>query len=307
VAYSWNEDNLRKNAHSESRVEADFGDWGGPGSDSESGELGRKGRLASHRACGYVSLTMTPNPSSSRRYTDDEVRQLLKRASELESQGPSLPAKVDGPTLAEIESIASEAGINPALIRQAATELDSPSGQVTLLPPRASAFLGAPTVFELERTVRGEVPVSVLERLVAHIQRAADGMGHPSLLGKTLTWQSEDASKTRALQVSVSVGRGETRLSVEERYGNLAGALFGGIMGGGGTGLGLGVGFGVGLGALGSAAFAVLFPIGVIGGAWALARGIFRNSVHGRMRTLTKLMNEMVATVEDGLEEEVNP
>ncbi len=76
-------------------------------------------------------------------------------------------------------------------------------------------------------------------------------------------------------------------------------------MGGGGTGLGLGVGMGVGLGALGSPAFAILFPIGVMGGAWALARGIFRNSVHGRMRILTKLMNEMVATVEDGLEGEL--
>ncbi|MCJ7627270.1 MAG: hypothetical protein MUO50_02665, partial [Longimicrobiales bacterium] len=155
---------------------------------------------------------------------------------------------------------------------------------------------------ELERTVRGEVSPSVLERLVGPLQRASNGMGHPSLLGKTLTWQSEDSSKTRTLQVTVSVGRGETRLSIEERYGNLAGALFGGIRGGGGTGLGLGVGMGVGLGALGSPLFAILFPIGVMGGAWALARGIFRNSVYGRMRILTKLMNEMVATVEDGLE-----
>ncbi|MFH1764210.1 MAG: hypothetical protein ABIF09_08470 [Gemmatimonadota bacterium] len=246
---------------------------------------------------------MIPNSDSSRRYSDEEVRLLLKRASELESQGPSLPAKVDGPTLADLEAIASEAGINPALVRRAARELDSPSAGVTLLAPQSSAFLGAPTVFELERTVRGEVSTSVLERLVGPLQRAADGMGHPSLLGRTLTWQSEDASKTRALQVTVSVGRGETRLSIEERYGNLAGALFGGIVGGGGTGLGLGVGLGVGLGALGSAAFAILFPVGVLSGAWALARGIFRNSVHGRMRTLTKLMTEMVATVEDGLEE----
>ncbi len=244
---------------------------------------------------------MTSDPNPSRRYTDEEVKRLLTRASELETQGTSLPAKIDGPTLTDLEAIASEAGIDPALVRRAARELDSPSGGVTLFAPQSSVFLGAPTVFELERTVYGEVSSSVLERLVTHIQRAADGMGHPSLLGKTLTWQSQDASKTRILQVSVSVGRGETRLSIEERYGNLAGALFGGIVGGGGTGIGVGVGLGVGLGALGSAAFAILFPIGVMGGAWALARAIFRSNVHGRMRTLTKLMNEMVATVEDGL------
>lgn len=244
---------------------------------------------------------MTTDPVSSRRYTDEEVKRLLKRAAELESEGPALPARVDGPTLAEIESIASEAGINPGLVRQAARELDSPGGGITVLAPQSSAFLGAPTVFELERAVRGEIDQATLERLVGPIQRVADGMGHPSLLGKTLTWQSEDASKTRMLQVSVTIGRGETRLSIEERYGNLAGALFGGIVGGGGTGIGLGVGFGVGLGALGSALFAAVFPIVALGGTWALARGIFRNSVRGRMRKLTKLMNELVATVEDSL------
>jgi len=248
---------------------------------------------------------MTPNPESSRRYSDEEIQRLLKRAAELESEKPALPARVDGPTLEEIESIASEAGINPALIRQAAHELDSSSGGITVLAPQSSGLLGAPTVFELERVVLGEATQATLEHLVPYLQRAADGMGHPSLMGKTLTWQSEDASKTRALQVSVSVGRGETRISVEERYGNMAGALFGGIVGGGGTSLGFGVGFGVGLGALGSALFATLFPFVALGGTWALARGIFRHSVHNRMRKLTKLMNELVATVEDGLSDPV--
>ncbi|MGD2123078.1 MAG: hypothetical protein PVJ76_15095, partial [Gemmatimonadota bacterium] len=238
---------------------------------------------------------------SSRHYSDEEVQRLLKRAAELESERPALPAKVDGPTLEEIESIALEAGINPSLVRQAALELDSSSGGFTMLAPQSSPFLGAPTVFELERVVRGEASQESLERLVPLLQRAADGVGHPSLLGKNLTWQSEDSSKTRALMVTVSVGRGETRLSLEERYGNLAGALFGGIVGGGGTGVGFGVGFGVGLGALGSALFATVFPLVALGGTWALARGIFRHTVGNRMRKLTKLMNELVATVEDGV------
>ncbi|MBT8398712.1 MAG: hypothetical protein HKO65_02675 [Gemmatimonadetes bacterium] len=247
---------------------------------------------------------MTQNPGSSRRYTDDEIQRLLKRAAELESEKPSLPAPVDGPTLEEIESIASEAGINPALVRQAALEMESPTSGVTVLAPQSSAFLGAPTVFELERVVRGEATQATLESLVPHLQRAADGMGHPSLMRNTLTWQSEDSSKMRALLVTVSAERGQTRLNIEERYGNLAGSLFGGIVGGGGTGLGFGVGFGVGLGALGSALFATVFPFVALGGTWALARGIYKHSVHNRMRRLTKLMNEMVAMVEYGVEED---
>jgi hypothetical protein len=248
---------------------------------------------------------MTSNPDSSRRYSDDEIKRLLKRAAELESEAPALPARVDGPTLEEIESIAAEAGLNPAMVRKAALELDSPSSGVTLLAPQSSLFLGAPTVFELERVVRGEASQATLERLVPLLQRAADGMGHPSLMGQTLTWQSEDSGKTRALVVTVSVGRRETRISLEERYGNMAGAFFGGIVGGAGTGLGFGVGFGVGLGALGSALFATVFPVVALGGTWALARGLFRHSVHNRMRRLTRLMNELVATVEDGVLEKL--
>jgi hypothetical protein len=49
---------------------------------------------------------MTPDNGPSRRYTDEEVRQLLERASELESQGTTLPARLTGPTLAELEAIA---------------------------------------------------------------------------------------------------------------------------------------------------------------------------------------------------------
>ena len=61
---------------------------------------------------------MTSNPNPSRRYTDEEVKRLLTRASELETQGTPLPAKVDGPTLTDLEAIASEAGIDPALVRR---------------------------------------------------------------------------------------------------------------------------------------------------------------------------------------------
>jgi hypothetical protein len=246
---------------------------------------------------------MTSDANPSRRYTDEEVRRLIERASELESQGTALPARVKGPTLADLETIASEAGIDPALIRQAATELDSPTGGSPAVSPRAAGIWGAPLTFELQRSVSGEVPSSVLERLVPPIQRAADGVGHPALLGKTLSWQSTSTDKLKVLQVSASVGRGETRLSIEERYGNLAGSYFGGIVGGAGSGIGFGVGMGVGLGALGSVAFAIGFPILAYCGTFALARTLYQNSVRGRMRTLTKLMNEMVATVEDGLEE----
>ena len=87
---------------------------------------------------------MTSDPNPSRRYTDEEVRRLLTRASELETQGASLPAKIDGPTLTDLEAIASEAGIDPAMVRRAARELDSPSGGITVLAPQSSVFWALP-------------------------------------------------------------------------------------------------------------------------------------------------------------------
>jgi hypothetical protein len=245
---------------------------------------------------------MTPDPNPSRRYSDEEVRQLLKRASELESQGTTLPTRTSGPTLSDLEAIAVEAGINPLALRQAARELDS-TPEINTVPSAASSrFLGGPLSVGLERVVEGEVPDSVLESLIPDLQRAADGLGQPSLLGHSLTWQSTDTQKVRTLQVTVSVGRGKTRLHLEERYGSLAGALFGGIMAGAGGGVGVGVGLGVGLGALGSALFATVFPLSVIGGSYALARTIYGSVVHRRAKVLGRLMEDLVATVEDGVE-----
>ncbi len=244
---------------------------------------------------------MTTDSGSEKRYTDEEVRELLDRAAQLESQGASLPAPVQGPTLGELEAIASEAGIDASLIRQAARELNSPLGRspASTSGPMVT-FLGAPVVNELTRTVPVEADTELLEGLVPLIQQAADGVGHPSLLGRTFTWQGTNSSKNRTLQVTVSVGRGETRLAIEERYGELAGGLFGGMMGGGGGGVGLGVGLGFGLGAMGSVLFATVFPVAVIGGFYGLARTIYSRVVKGRQDKLDRLMEELVRAVEEG-------
>lgn len=245
----------------------------------------------------------SPGRGAERRYTDEEVQRLLQRASELESQGTALTPRVEGPTLRDLETIAAEAGMDPALLRQAARELDSPAGHAPPASSVGSVLLGAPPSLEFERTVPGEATNSLLEAMLPAIQRAAGVVGQPSLMGRTLTWSSADPQSARVLQVSVAARRGETLISVRERYGNLAGALFGGIVGGVGGGVGIGVGVSVGV-ALEWALFASLFPPAVIGGAYLLARSIFRRTVRGRMRDLARLADELAAMVEDGLLEE---
>ncbi len=248
---------------------------------------------------------MTGKGGSSRRYSDQEVRELLKRAADLESEGKALPSPSRGPTLEELEEIAAEAGINPLALRQAAQELQGRGRAAVAAQPGTSArILGGSLSTELEWTVQGEASPETLESLIPFIQGAADLPGQSSLLGRTLSWNSNNPQASRSLTVTVSVGRGSTRISVEERYGNLAGGLFGGIIGGVGGGVGLGVGLPVGLGALGSAFFAAVFPVAAIGGSFLLSRRIFGAFVRKRRDTLERLLDDLAAVVEDGVEEE---
>jgi hypothetical protein len=229
-----------------------------------------------------------------RLYGDKEVGQLLKRATELqreESEGGSSGQL----SLRELEEIAAEAGIDPRHLRRAALEMESGGGG-------ASGIAGESLTLLLDRTVPGELPGGAYELLVPDIQAAAGSVGQPSLVGRTLTWRSDTPSNTRSLQVVVTSRDGETHVRIEERLHQLAGGLFGGIMGGVGAGVGIGVGVGVGVGALGSVAFALAFPLSVIGGSYWLARRIFQHLARGRRRALTELMERVVARVTDEVE-----
>lgn len=248
---------------------------------------------------------MASGSDGSRRYTDEEVRELLERASEMDSRNALPSGSSQGTSLQELESIAQEAGISPHAVRQAARDLEMDSrGATALSRGTAARFLGAPGTVELERTVEGEVQDSALEALIPTIQRAADGVGQPSFLRRTLSWQSNNPQSARTLQISVRVTGGKTHIMLEERYRNLAGGLFGGIISGVGGGIGLPVGLGVGLGALGSTAFAVLFPAAAVGGSYLLARSIFRSFVRKRARILERLLDDLTAQVEDATGQE---
>jgi hypothetical protein len=239
---------------------------------------------------------MSESGERRRRYGDKEVGLILKRAAELQRREPESAAGGSGLTLAELEEIAVEAGIDPRLLRRAADDLDA--GAASLHSEGAARVLGAPVSIKFERTLTGEIPESEFERLVPEIQQAADAYVQPSLLGRTLTWQSTTPDNLRTLQVVVSSRDGRTRIRIEERLSQLAWAMFGGMIGGGGGGIGLGVGLGVGLGALQSALFAIIWPVGIIGGAYLLGRKVYRSTVRRRQRVLRELLDRLTEHVE---------
>lgn len=236
---------------------------------------------------------LVPARHVQKRYSEKEVARLLRRAAELQRELPGGRDPDEGFTLAELEDVAAEAGIDPRYLRRAAAELEA-AGAPTLW----SKVLGAPPAFAVERTVPGELPPAAFEHLIPVISSATLGQGTASSVGKTLTWSSRSDTNTSSQQVLISSRNGETLVRIEERLGGLAGAWFGGLMGGVGGGIGIGAGGALG-GALDSVALAVAFPLTVIAGSYAAARAIFSAQVRKRRRRMQELLDRIVERVEE--------
>ena len=230
------------------------------------------------------------NLPAERRYNEKEVSRLLKRAAELQRSSPAAPNPT-GFSLAELESIAAEAGLDATHLRQAAMELDA-AGMGAFPPGIGRTLAGAPLKIVLERTLSVEAPETAFAALVPMIQIAADAPGQASQVGRTLTWHSQNPSNPRGLQILVSVSSGQTHIRIEERYGGVAAAVFAGGLGGIGGGIGIGMGGAIG-GALGSVALAVALPIVIITATWAGGRTLFRSIVSRRTRVLEQLLERI--------------
>lgn len=242
---------------------------------------------------------MTDPGKLPRLYGDEEIGRILKRATELQHREPT--AAPAGVTLDELEEIASEAGIDPTYLRRAALELDTRRGQRGLW----SKLLGDEVGLVRETTLPGEVGDDGFEGILATIQATSKEHGQPSLFGRTLTWRAETASKTRTVQVVVTSRDGTTHIRVEENLTQMASGIFGGVMGGGGVGIGIGVGLPIGIEVLGSALFATLAPIGVVGLGYVAARSVYRAVVDHRRRALNTLFDGIVQATEIAIEDRV--
>jgi hypothetical protein len=235
-----------------------------------------------------------PSPNvPARRYGDSETEAILRRAAELQASGPSAPRTDRGLTLAELESIAREAGLDPVLVRQAAREIDRPSAA------KAAPLLGAPTRLIAERTFEGELTEELWEAMVGEIQRTIGLPGHVSRVGRTRTWSvlgAMGAPGHRSISVSATSAEGQSTLRAEEPIGPLAGGLFGGIMGGLGGG-GLGAAVGIGLGVFHSAAAGVGLAVGLLATSYGLARMIYIHIARSRQQGMEALLDRLTSQV----------
>lgn len=225
-----------------------------------------------------------------RLYDDKEVGKLLERATELQREDPARAPASGGLSLTELEEIATEAGIDPRFLRQAAAEMASGS--------RAAegweVVTGERLTLVREAVVAGELDQEGFERIAEAIQINARETGQASLLGRTLTWQAETPGKTRTVQVIVTSRDGETHVRAVERLHQMASGLFAGTVVGTGAALGVGAGLPLALNVLASPLLAVAFPLGVAGLTLVGCREIYRRIVRRRDSVLSTLVDAIV-------------
>jgi serine/threonine protein kinase len=235
-----------------------------------------------------------------RKYSEEEVRQIIGRAAEIEATSPTQGGAM---TVGGVEALAAEVGIAPETVRQAAQALAVPARGAAPAPTppdanRRNVVIGGPTRLLIERVVEGEVPEGEFPVMVEEIRRWLNRPGQVSQIGRTFSWTSAGgAGSTRNTEVSVSVRGGRTHISMREGLGNLIGGIFGGIGGGmGGGGIGPVLGIFTGLGAGTAVIAAVPFWLAL---TYAVARTSYFYAVRRRQRELDGLADRLAALAQE--------
>ena len=243
---------------------------------------------------------MSSAPEDTRRFSDEEVALIIKRAAELQQTEQIVEQdRSASMSLVDIEQVAREAGIDPQLVRRAAQGLDAPAAV-----NRPSALAGAPTRLVYERVVEGEISVDEFEALVYEMRRTFGENGVPSVLGRTLAWSSVTTAgprghpRGRNIDVSVTVRGGLTTIRVEEELRNLATAVFAPILAGVGS-MSLGVLFPLAMATFQSAPVAGAIWVGGMGGLYGIARAIFGRFASKRDRQLRQLIDRLEGMTEE--------
>jgi hypothetical protein len=155
---------------------------------------------------------VTDTPIESRTFTDDEVREILRKAVE------ALPSRAlvrsDGVSLDELKSIAEEAGLDPARVEDAARSVVLQRGN------RPNRILGAPMVLNFERRVQGTYSQADTPEILAVIRRTTGQQGEVDDIHGSLEWSARSDAAERL--VTLSEKNGTTTIQSSANLTNLA-------------------------------------------------------------------------------------
>ena len=154
---------------------------------------------------------MADTPIDERKFTDQEVREILKKAVE---KAPSRAlVKTEGLSLAELKAIGEEVGIDPARLEGAARAVSLEGSD------RPNRFIGAPTILNFERKVEGEFDPEDTPEILSLIRRTMGHQGEVDEIHGSLEWSAKAESGDRYVTLSSRDGSTTIRSSA-----NLTGA-----------------------------------------------------------------------------------
>jgi hypothetical protein len=137
-----------------------------------------------------------------RKYSDKEVGQILAKATALQSGSTDLSA-TGGTTLAELQRVADEVGIDPKMIERAASELDTL--RQTTASKRSNTVL-------LEQSVTGEISEETWEDFVTILRTATGSPGKFEVSARKMEWIGGGEAESMVLSVTTRQGRSQLRL-----------------------------------------------------------------------------------------------
>ena len=159
---------------------------------------------------------MSDTPLDARKFTDREVRAILKKAVE---KTPSRALESGtGLSLAELKTIGEEVGIDPERLEEAARSVVAHGSQ------REGGLWGGPRVLNLERRIPGEFPAEDAPEILAIIRRAMGHQGSTQEIQGSLEWSATNETISR--YVTLSAKDGETTIRTSSNLTGLATVSF---------------------------------------------------------------------------------
>lgn len=229
------------------------------------------------------------HPGNGPHFSPEAARAVFRRAAEHQEMARAAQADADGFSLAELQSIGAEAGIDPTYIAAAAAEVqtDSTTEDVPWW------YAGSPTV-EVEAVVPGPVTDGpVWAALVRELRTTFGADGVATQLGNALEWSFEPPMGGESTRVDVTPEPHGTRIRITRSKLSTArmGAMLGGMFGVSGLVLGALI---LGIKGFDLAGLAFMLALWVVGAAIAgLNIPVHRAAVRREQEQFDRLMDRL--------------
>jgi len=227
---------------------------------------------------------MAKTPLDERRFTDEEVRKILKKAVERASSRSLV--KRDGLSLAELKSIAEEVGIDSDRLEDAARAVTLGEGN------HPNRFFGGPTVMDYERRVDGEFDPKDTPELLSLIRRIMGTQGEVDEIHGSLEWRAKGDSGERYVTLSPRDGTTTIRSSANLTNAAVLTFLLPGIFGL----IGTGVAFGTALSDGSAVGLVIAFTL--LPTLYTVLRTAFRKISGREFKKLRKVVDELARLTE---------